>query len=516
MKRSISILLIALCIFTVSCSPEDLGVATREPATESIGTYAGEENTEYTEDGGESDVAPSESTPDSDTLPTDESTSADGTSVPADGTDVGVTSTGSSSATTGKPAVTTSKPANKPTETTSKAEVTTAKEEEPIVYGPSVFDLTSDAYSELLSGDEIIKIEITMTAANLTVMRRDAAIDESYYKANVNVDGVACNTAGIRVRGNTTYVTTSGSNRYSYRLKFNKYGSGTVNGLDELCLNNMAYDPSFLREYLTYKAFACLDADAPLVSLATVSINGETPALYLAVEAVDNSFLDRCFGGHGGNLYKAGRDSTLLSGATGFELKSGSDTALSKLTALSRALSSGQNIESVLDVSSVLKYAAVNAVITNEDSYMGEKAQNYFLYENGGKISILPWDYNLAFGTDTSARKDNYTVKTSLITASVDSPYFGVSADQRPLVSKLLANSKYKNEYLTYVKKLTQFLDTVQRDLPQLKTMIKNTVNADSTKFYSDDLFEKEFANSNTALCGFIKARCAAVKSQIK
>ena len=35
----------------------------------------------------------------------------------------------------------------------------------------------------------------------------------------------------------------------------------------------------------------------------------------------------------------------------------------------------------------------------NWDSYLGHTGHNYFLYEENGVLSILPWDYNLAFGT---------------------------------------------------------------------------------------------------------------------
>ena len=35
----------------------------------------------------------------------------------------------------------------------------------------------------------------------------------------------------------------------------------------------------------------------------------------------------------------------------------------------------------------------------NWDSYLGHTGHNYFLYEENGILSILPWDYNLAFGT---------------------------------------------------------------------------------------------------------------------
>ena len=56
------------------------------------------------------------------------------------------------------------------------------------------------------------------------------------------------------------------------------------------------------------------------------------------------------------------------------------------------------DIERYIDVDQVLKYMAVHNFSVNKDSLSGSMAHNYYLYEANGQISILPWDYNLAFG----------------------------------------------------------------------------------------------------------------------
>ena len=47
----------------------------------------------------------------------------------------------------------------------------------------------------------------------------------------------------------------------------------------------------------------------------------------------------------------------------------------------------------------VLRYFTVQVFVVNMDSYLGKTGHNYFLYEEDGRLSILPWDYNLAFAT---------------------------------------------------------------------------------------------------------------------
>ena len=62
-------------------------------------------------------------------------------------------------------------------------------------------------------------------------------------------------------------------------------------------------------------------------------------------------------------------------------------------------LSTGESLETAVDVDEVLRYFAVQVFVMNWDSYLGHTGHNYFLYEEDGILHMLPWDYNLAFGT---------------------------------------------------------------------------------------------------------------------
>ncbi len=57
-----------------------------------------------------------------------------------------------------------------------------------------------------------------------------------------------------------------------------------------------------------------------------------------------------------------------------------------------------QNIESHVDVDAVLKYMAVQTMVVNLDGLTGDTTHNFYLYESDGRISLIPWDYDLAFG----------------------------------------------------------------------------------------------------------------------
>lgn len=70
------------------------------------------------------------------------------------------------------------------------------------------------------------------------------------------------------------------------------------------------------------------------------------------------------------------------------------DTLIASL----KQISEGTNLDEVLDTDALLRYFVVHNFVDNYDSYTGTMLHNYYLYEEDGKLTMLPWDYNLAFG----------------------------------------------------------------------------------------------------------------------
>ena len=64
-----------------------------------------------------------------------------------------------------------------------------------------------------------------------------------------------------------------------------------------------------------------------------------------------------------------------------------------------KKLNAYEDIEDVVDVDKVIRYFVVHNYVCNGDSYTGSIIHNYYLHESDGKLSMIPWDYNLAFGT---------------------------------------------------------------------------------------------------------------------
>lgn len=138
---------------------------------------------------------------------------------------------------------------------------------------------------------------------------------EEYYACTVVIDGETFKNVAIRGKGNTSLSQVT-NDRYSYKIEFDHYTDAlTYHGLDKLCLNNIIQDNTYMKDYLCYQMMQQVGVAAPLCSYAYLTVNGEDWGLYLAVEAVEESFLQRNYGSDYGELYKP--DSTEMGGGRG-------------------------------------------------------------------------------------------------------------------------------------------------------------------------------------------------------
>ena len=356
-------------------------------------------------------------------------------------------------------------------------------------------------YETLFKKDNILDIYIDVAEKDWESMLSDPLAEE-YKSATVKVGDTTVENVGFRTKGNLTLRSVAGSDsdRYSFRIKLDKYVKGqTLLGLDEFVVNNMYSDASYMREYLSYEALRAIGVDVPMTAFANIYINGELFGFYLCVEAIDDSFLERSFGDDGGNLYKQEQGSNLQytagSSYDKSELKSGKDETKSDLKNFIQVLNNmpaGEKgtIESVLDVDSALKYIAANTVLGNYDSYNGNLSHNYYLYGQSGKFTVLPWDYNMSIAGFGGGNQT---------TIPIDQPVMGVDIKSLPLINNLLAVKEYKAKYYTYIKELLSYLENFDTRVKQFACIIRPYVKADPTKFVTMEQFEASLTHIATS-----------------
>ena len=182
---------------------------------------------------------------------------------------------------------------------------------------------------------------------------------------------------------------------------------------------------------------------APATAFTQVMVNGEPWGLFLAVEDAEDAFADRVWGADHGALYKPdyrslenenadvalryiGDDPSLYPGIFD-EAQLDVDEAGKRrlIRALRRARLSRRASSNAPSMSrrNRCRYFAVQVfVVANLDSYLGSTGHDYLLYEDAGRISMLPWDYNLAFGTYALGRPELPDDVGTYVNLPVDEP----------------------------------------------------------------------------------------------
>ena len=159
----------------------------------------------------------------------------------------------------------------------------------------------------LFDTDSVISVNILMDDADWNAMLENSTAEE-YYQCDVEIHGTTFYRVGIRPKGNTSLTSIASdptTDRYSFKLEFDHYVDGqSCFGLDKLILNNNYADATNMKEALIYDMYQYLGADASLYNYAKLSVNGEYWGVYLALEAVEDSFLLRNYGVQDGELYK--------------------------------------------------------------------------------------------------------------------------------------------------------------------------------------------------------------------
>ncbi|SHH41884.1 CotH protein [Anaerosphaera aminiphila DSM 21120] len=474
----------------------------------------------------------------------------------------------------------------------------------------------------LFSTDKVHNIDIVVDEADFNEMLENA-MDEEYVTCNVVIDGNVVKNVAIRTKGNSSLSTmaNSDSDRYSFKIEFDHYEDGnTYLGLDKLALNNIIQDNTYLKDYMSYQMMNYFEVDSPLSSFIWITVNGEDWGLYLAVEAIEDSFIDRTYSNTDGELYKpdsmnmggggdnkapknmpapenipegmevpedikemlekapenlndvqeevgqvsteknpevstdseinletkqlgdnredfkkispsgmGGGQSDVALVYTDDEFDSYSnifdsaktdvtDTDKVRLIESLKQLSEGENLSEVLNIEEVLRYFVVHNYLLNFDSYTGNMMHNYYLYEDSGKLSMIAWDYNLAFGafamggSPSNSKVDN---STSLANYPIDTPVSGTTLEDRPMIGQLLSNEEYLTKYHELFSEfITEYFDSgvFEEEITNAISLISPYVEKDPTAFVS----YSDFLEASSQLKSFCELRTESIKEQLK
>jgi len=377
-------------------------------------------------------------------------------------------------------------------------------------------------YEAFFKEEKVHKMNIEINNADWYAML-NSPYSKTDRRIDITIDNITLKNCAIHPRGATQLdiAVNMETSRLPFKIKFDEFvDKQRFMGLDELVLDNNACDASYLRQYVALDAFRKMGVEAPYVTFFNVSVNGKPHGFYAGIEAVDSRFLERAFGSHKHNLYKADHYATLAPGMnmSALEQKKGSDESKADIQRLIEVLNEtplGEKgkIDEYIDVDTVLKILAVDAVIHNWDGYAGEVAHNYYLYMGSEKFHMIPWDLNEAFLQTEAGERPSLGSKED-----VKTPITGYTNEKdRPLVQKLMAVDEHYKKYITYCAETNKWLEEYNKTrIPELYALIKPYVETDATRIWSLNAFNKQFdTNNRDGLAGFIKERCEFLNTRI-
>ena len=201
-----------------------------------------------------------------------------------------------------------------------------------------------------------------------------------------------------------------------------------------------------------------------------------------------------------------------------------------------KALSEGTALEEHLNTDEIIRYFAVHNFVLNYDSYTGNMLHNYYLYEKNGKLEMLPWDYNLAFGAfgggnpggqggpdafgrpgedgssapsgrpgedgssapsgrpGDTGRPEGASDATALINTGIDSPLSGTTEEKRPMWAWIAADETYLTQYHQVLDRLLKDYfenGSFEAELDSMIALLRPYVEKDPTAFYTVEEFDQ-------------------------
>jgi len=322
-----------------------------------------------------------------------------------------------------------------------------------------------DESRKLYDDSHIGRVDVSIDPASLQWIYSNPQSDSEHvasFRFRNNWIDETVDSIGFRLRGNTSRA----SAKKSFKVSFNTFIKGrNFYNVEKLDLNGEHNDPSIIRSKLCLDHFKTVELKTSRANHVEVYINGKYYGLYINVEHIDEEFLKKNFNDDSGNLWKClyPADLTYLGsdpmpyiqlnsgGRPAYELSTNEQqmdfSKLVRLISLINNTPAGalpDSLESVIDISEVLKYFAMNVLMGSWDDYWS-LMNNYYLYHEPSKdiFHIIPYDYDNTYGVDWS--NINWTTTNPYsFSKVVDGP--------RPLAEKLMANSQYRNLYTHFIE----------------------------------------------------------------
>ncbi len=365
---------------------------------------------------------------------------------------------------------------------------------------------------DLFNSQTLQEIRLSINSRDLRLLR-EHFLENTYYTADLLWRNVRVRNVGVRSRG----VASRSGTKPALRVDFDRYTRGQrFVGLRSLVLKNLWEDGSMMHEVLAMSLIARLGQPAPRMSFCRLFINNEYQGLYLIVESVDTSFLQRSYGESAGYLFSFqlgepfhGEDlgDALAPYKALFEAQTHEREADSVLYVPIRNLFREVNheidgvwrvrVEQYIDLPQFVVEAGMEAFLAENDGLLGMTGMNnFYLYRpaDANRHRVIPWDKDNAF------LLLGYPILTR--------------ADENVIFQRAMQFEDLRDLFFTTIESAARVASEenwLESEIARITDLISAAVEADTRKPFSTDAFFE----SVEFLKEFARRRPEIVRQQI-
>ena len=278
---------------------------------------------------------------------------------------------------------------------------------QPTAQAPTAADLFDDSTLQ--------EIRLSINSKDLGRLRARFDLN-TFYPADLTWRNMRVRNVAVRSRG----LGSRNAQKLGLLIDMDRYTTGQrFVGLSSLVLDNVFQDASLMREPLAMAMFRRLGVPAPRESFCRVFINNVYQGLYVVVEPIDTTFVQRTLGQSNGFLFEYHFVRRFFAEFLGEDLSTyqpmfepqnneleADSTLWGPIRELFREINGPDDavwrgrVEERLDMAQVVRYVAIEAFLGESDGFLGFAGMNnFYLHRDAGtgRHRVLPWDKDFAF-----------------------------------------------------------------------------------------------------------------------
>lgn len=300
--------------------------------------------------------------------------------------------------------------------------------------------------------------------------------DQPWSTGRVSIGGVVFTNAGVRFKGNGTFLESLRSYRRPFKVDLSKHQKGrSFGGRRQFNLGNLAADTTCLAELLGYEFFRDAGVPAPRTTIGRVFLDVEGRETnrflgpYVLVENPDADWAREWFRVPNVALFKPVTHALFSDLGTNWSDYDGiydpktpvSDPQKARLMEAARFVTEAPDAEfasrlgEFFDVEELARFLACEVMLSNYDGILSN-GQNYLMYlhPGGNRFGFIPWDLDHSWGEFPFLGTDEERIQ-----ASIRRPWVGPNR----FLERVFAVESFQRVYRSELERLLSDLFTTER-----------------------------------------------------